>query len=65
MSEIKLKQCPFCGEIPTVEQFVNLLKQVKFRIECKNYDCDVNTFTDWYADKYEAIQAWNRREGAV
>lgn len=61
---VLLRNCPFCGGEVEVEQFIDSHKRVKFGIECKNYDCDVNTFTDWYADKHEAIEAWNRRDGA-
>ena len=57
----ELKPCPFCGETPTLERYTDLYNMVKYGIECRGSDCEIQPFTAWYADKAEAIEAWNRR----
>ena len=59
MSE--LKHCPFCGVVPKVEKFEDRRKRITYGIECREADCDIQPLTLWYADKEEAIKAWNRR----
>ena len=57
----ELKPCPFCGYVPKVETYEDMFHRIKFGIECHSEDCDIQPFTTWYADKQEAIEAWNRR----
>jgi Lar family restriction alleviation protein len=58
---MELKPCPFCGETPELEAFIDRFNRIKYGVECHGEDCEINLFTDWYADKKEAIEAWNRR----
>ena len=57
----ELKPCPFCGHTPKIERFENRFNRIYFAIECHSTDCDIIPQTAWYADKQEAIEAWNRR----
>ncbi len=57
----ELKPCPFCGEVPTMELFIDLYHRKKFGIECRNEDCDIQPMTAWYADEKDCVKDWNRR----
>ena len=57
----ELKPCPFCGYVPKVETYEDMFQRITFGIECHGADCDIQPFTACYADKQEAIEAWNRR----
>lgn len=58
MDEIKLKPCPFCGTPGQVQQAGKM-----WFVECADdtTSCPVNPWTGYFNDKYEAIEAWNRR----
>lgn len=60
---MELKPCPFCGGVPDIEPHEDLYRRMKFGIECRNADCEIQPFTAWYADRQECIEAWNRRVG--
>ncbi len=53
MSEIKLKQCPFCGG----DTYFATDDGVKFRTVC----CDCGITTKLYYDVKRAAEIWNRR----
>lgn len=59
MSE--LKPCPFCGGEVEIEIHEDIARRIKYGVECRNADCDVQPLTAWYADKDECVEAWNRR----
>ena len=52
-----LKNCPFCGHAPEVQQW-----QEGWYVECMNPACDVEPVTrDDFDTEAEAVAAWNRR----
>jgi len=61
----KIKPCPFCGCLPTLES------EIAWRypsgevhwVECDSEDCGIWPCTEDYATEEEAITTWNRREG--
>ena len=53
---MKLKPCPFCGEIPTVE-----LIEAVWSICCENMDCPADAVCVYEDTEAEAIKAWNTR----
>ena len=57
----ELKPCPFCGETPKDETYIDSFGRVKYGIECRNDSCEIQPLTAWFAEKKEAIEAWNRR----
>ena len=57
----ELKPCPFCGATPTLETFTDMFNRIKYGVECHFADCEISPYTAWYADKNDAIEAWNRR----
>lgn len=59
--DINLKPCPFCGGQVEIEMHEDASRRCKYGIECKNYNCEIQPFTAWYAVKEDCIDAWNRR----
>ncbi len=53
----KLRECPFCGQQPTLEDGGDL----PWVIGCRNPDCLVLCDMDGADTKAEAIAAWNQR----
>lgn len=61
---IKLKPCPFCGEIPTIDKCINDDGvSVKYRIKhnCKLLHCSMSTFL--HKDLSKVVDRWNTRKG--
>ena len=56
MSDIRLKNCPFCGWGATVAQDIG---SEKYRAGCVNLNCYVKT--QEYDTEQDAIKAWNTR----
>lgn len=54
----KLKPCPFCGVVPTVE-FGNGIQ--KYWISCDNPKCRIQPTTDAHTNKSVIVREWNRR----
>ena len=57
MSEPKLKPCPFCGKIPTIEFY----KNEWYGIACENEKCKIQPNTAWLKKRANVIREWNRR----
>lgn len=56
MSEEKLRECPFCGSIPTVKEL-----GTKYAIcRCENENCFMS-----YSKEYILVTAWNTRHSPV
>ena len=63
----KLKPCPFCGRIPTL-QSDNRYPRPKcervtaYEVVCNNYNCIIyNADYKYYLTPSKAVKAWNRR----
>lgn len=63
----KLKSCPFCGRMPTL-QSDNRYPRPKcervtaYEVICSNYDCIIyNADNKYYLTPSKAVKAWNRR----
>ena len=52
---VRLLPCPFCGTKPELEKW-----HTAFKIECKNYKCDVSTMVVGESKKEVAL-IWNKR----
>lgn len=63
MSEIKLKPCPFCGGIASLRT-VDITGHYFVDCDVTKGFCEVMPSTWEYETKEEAIEAWNRRDGA-
>ena len=61
MEQKELKPCPFWGGEVEAYEYKDCVNRVKFGVECRNNDCEIQPITDWYAIKQEASEAWNRR----
>lgn len=66
----ELKPCPFCGQIPIIEESARFPrygkdegKRIKgYTVVCKNLYCILHNADDWYRrSAKEASEAWNRR----
>ena len=56
-----IKKCPFCnGDIKLVEDNT-IIDHPAYQIRCKNIECAIRPKTNWFSDKMEAIERWNRR----
>ena len=55
---MKLKPCPFCGEIPVIKKSFG---ESKLYVECENPSCNVLVQSDNCLIKDEAINIWNTR----
>ena len=53
----ELKKCPFCGEMPTLEQYNNGMWWIK----CENPKCQIAPFTDMNKSRAVIVREWNRR----
>ena len=60
----ELKRCPFCGGRAGIRRFAGKLFDV-YKVNCMNEDCFIEPETRPYYSKKEAIEAWNRRDGAA
>ena len=58
MNNIKLKPCPFCGSEVKIVTVKEDARTVGYSFMCV-HDCS-NTYLN-YADREEAIEAWNKR----
>ena len=59
-----LKPCPFCGELPEIDQGEYTYKvkdRIYWAVGCMNDDCEVDVETDNFDTKEEAIKVWNTR----
>ena len=65
--EMKLKPCPLCGTVPTVEGDLNSEDYVKGHnlgfVECKNNDCPLAGTYIVASTQKEATAIWNHRPG--
>lgn len=61
MAELKpkLRECPFCGDIPTVYESKGNLKHILYSVCC--YGDHHTASMGWFDGEEEAIEAWNRR----
>ncbi len=58
---MKLKPCPFCGQVPQITEMEERGFTYKM-IYCETYDCPVDTSTPrFYETDEEAAEAWNTR----
>lgn len=66
----ELKPCPFCGQIPIIEESARFPRYGKdegerikgYTVVCKNMDCILLNEDNWYRrSAKEASEAWNRR----
>lgn len=55
-NELKLRECPFCGETP---KFISYGKG--WCVECRSNTCFIAPETVTCATKEEAAKEWNRR----
>ena len=63
----ELKPCPFCGEIPKIEDY-----PYASLIACRNKNCDIkprvgesHAFGDFVKAHLFLVATWNRRSGDV
>ena len=56
----KLKPCPWCNGIADVI-FELATESPGYMVICPSTDCPVRPRTNHYAEKVEAIAAWNKR----
>jgi Lar family restriction alleviation protein len=56
---MKLKPCPFCGEMPELVEYGIELEACY--IECVNIECSITVITVG-GDKKEVIKEWNTRK---
>ena len=61
MKEIKLKPCPFCGEIPKIHHYETYCDDEYFiEHECKNNaEITISTYSSGYPELIAEI--WNQR----
>lgn len=59
----KLKPCPWCGEIPTVEtlRYADPQRPDKYYVVCRNGDCPCEPSTYAHTSKGVVVRAWNKR----
>lgn len=66
----ELKPCPFCGQIPTIEESARFPRYGKdegerikgYTVVCKNINCILLNADNWYRRSgKEACEAWNHR----
>lgn len=66
----ELKPCPFCGQIPIIEESARFPrygkdegKRIKgYTVVCQNMYCILYNADNWYErSEKEASEAWNRR----
>ena len=66
----ELKTCPFCGQIPTIEESARFPRYGKdegerikgYTVVCKNINCILLNADNWYRRSgKEACEAWNHR----
>lgn len=66
----ELKPCPFCGQIPIIEESARFPRYGKdegerikgYTVVCQNMDCILHNEDNWYRrSEEEACEAWNRR----
>ena len=60
----ELLPCPFCGQMPNIERYVN-----NFKIECINPECGMHPTTRWRSTvkfgEQRVIDMWNTRDGEL
>ena len=61
MPNIKLKPCPFCGEMPTIGEMHEDCGDLGYSVMCINNKCPIEARTAWHTDLKEVVEAWNRR----
>lgn len=66
----ELKPCPFCGQIPIIEESARFPRYGKdegerikgYTVVCQNMYCILHNADNWYErSEKEAREAWNRR----
>ena len=58
--EMKLKTCPFCGQLPEIKQ-VKFGMEAGWRFGIMCHTCSI--CIGWEDSEAAAIERWNRREG--
>lgn len=58
----ELKSCPFCGGKADIVQ-ISWCRLFSVRCVDEYHNCKVIPETQYFSDKQEAIEAWNRRDG--
>ena len=53
-----LKDCPFCGSVPDIEENYDDSHGMVYKIWCST--CGVGT--EWWDDKEKAIEVWSKRK---
>lgn len=62
MSDITLRNCPFCGGSASLK-FANTTEEYFVDCDLEKETCAVIPSTWFYETEEEAIEAWNRRDG--
>jgi hypothetical protein len=58
----KLKPCPFCGSDAEIMESGS--RTNNFAVRCPAFDvCEISPSTDWWLERGDAIDAWNKRDG--
>lgn len=60
MAELKLRNCPFCGESPTITFKDGKIN--KWIIQCNNPKCRIQPMTDYHRCKSVVVREWNMRD---
>lgn len=58
----ELRKCPFCGGKADIVQ-ISWCRLFSARCVDEYHNCKVIPETQYFSDKQEAIEAWNRRAG--
>lgn len=58
----KLKPCPFCGQIPDVDEYRDMFGRKYYGVSCNNEYCKIQPFTDGLPTEEKAIREWNERK---
>lgn len=54
--------CPFCGKKPDIYRLTDDNdRSIKYKVGCKNSNCDVCPETNRHYNVDDAINSWNRR----
>lgn len=56
-----IRKCPFCNGDTKLVKDNTIIDHPAYQVRCKNIDCAVRPKTNWFNDKMEAVERWNRR----